>query len=120
MSKYKLNILDRLVLVQVLGQIGGPGSYLYQKEMRKLRERVSFTEAQAEMCGLVKNPTTGAVTWAPEKAHFAEVEVDVGDRIKAEVAAKFKELDKNEQLLPEHLNTYEMFVGQEAEDKAEA
>jgi hypothetical protein len=108
--KFQLNIVDRLVLGQVLSQVSGAGNYLYHKELRILRERVSFSEKQFKEYGMVIDEATGAVRWDPKKAEGAGLEVEVGERVKNEIGKVLKELDKQERLMPEHLATYEMFV----------
>ena len=117
--KYELNIVDRIVMAQILNGIGGPGSYLYQKELRKLREAVSFTEKQWKEYGMETLSDSGAIRWDPVKAQAATVEVEIGDRVKNEVAEALKKLDKAEQLQPEHMNTYDMFVPPEEPPKEE-
>ncbi len=108
--KYQLNIVDRIVMAQILGGIGGPGSYLYHKELRQLREKVSFTEKQWKEYGMETLSDSGAIRWDPVKARAATVEVEIGDRVKNELAEALKKLDKAEQLQPEHMNTYDMFI----------
>lgn len=120
MAKYKLNIVDRIVMAQILAGVGGPGSYLYHKELRKLREAVSFTEKQWKEYGMEQLADSGAVRWDPVKAQAATLEIEIGDRVKSEVADALKKLDKAEQLQPEHMATYEMFVGEAEEAKPDA
>jgi len=108
--RYELNIIDRLVLAQVLSQVSGAGSYLYHKELRVLREKVAFTQKQWDEYGMTSDEATGAVRWDAVKAQSATIEVQIGERVKSEIAKVLKELDKNERIMPEHINTYEMFV----------
>ena len=112
---YQLNIVDRIVLGQVLAQIGGPGNWLYQKELRQAREKMSFTEKQWKECGMAHvmkdGKPTGGIRWDPDKADKAIIKVEIGERIKNEIAQVLKKLDEQEQLMPEHYDTFLMFVG---------
>ena len=108
--KYSLNIVDRIVMAQILAGVGGPGSYLYHKELRKLREAVSFTEKNWKDYGMETLSDSGAIRWDPIKAQKAAVEIDIGDRVKNEIAEALKKLDKAEQLMPEHMPVYEKFI----------
>ena len=114
---YQLNIVDRIVLGQVLAQVGGPGSWLYQKELRQAREKVSFTEKQWTEYGMTyvmqDGKPTGGIRWDPDKT--AVIDVEIGERIKGEIATVLKGLEKKEQLMPEHYNTFLMFVGADYE-----
>lgn len=110
--KYELSIVDRIVLGQLLGNLAGPGNYLYFKELRKLQEKVAFTEAEAKELDL--NVSENKVTWSVEKAS-TKLEVDIGDKILGQIVDTLKGLDKAEKLMPEHLSVYEKFVGEESE-----
>ena len=112
--QYELTIVDRIVVGQILGSLKGPGNYLYFKELRKLQEAVAFDEKIA--AGIEMKLEGDNVRWSAEKAHLANITVEVGERIQGQIADALKELDKQERLMPEHLSVYEKFVPQEEDD----
>ena len=117
--KYQLNIMDRLVLIQVLMEAPKRGGYAFHKALRKVTEAIDFSDdKEREEIGLNFDAENGRWSW---KADAREKEVEIPDVVENLIRAELKDLDKKEALAPEHIPVYEKFVlpCAEAEGKQE-
>jgi hypothetical protein len=112
--KYELSVADRVSLVQILSSAPKMGSYLYFKEFSKVSSQVSIGEPEQKAIDWVQGDDR--ITWNAEKAKVKTVEI--ADCVAKIIKNALVELDKNEQLHPEHIPVYEMFVGEENEVSA--
>lgn len=99
----KLNILERLLLVNVLPE---KGNAVTLRIVSQLRERLSFTEQDIEKYGITVEGE--AVRWDPEKGQ-EEVEIKIGAVAQRTIVDALTELDKNEDLEMQHLSLLDKF-----------
>jgi len=95
---------DRLILLNILPK---EGNYTDIKIVRKLREELSFDEAEQAALQLTLGEG-GAVKWKPEADLPKEIEI--GPRAKVIIEDLLKKLDKEGKIKEEHLSLYEKFV----------
>jgi hypothetical protein len=102
--KYKLNIAERLGLLDVLPR---EGSFITLKIVRDLQSSLSFTEKELEEFGI--NQEGNNIKWFPEKSNET-IEIEIGERAQDIIIAALKKLDESKKLTPNHFNLYELFV----------
>ena len=142
--KKKVDVLERLLLLQILPH---QGSYTNLMLVRKIREQLSFTEAENKRLQFrnddvngqqmlrwnvicLKTKDTGAVITLPEPVlrtmlakdpdKFTEIpacppkELFFGEVIEGLIKKVLIDLDKNEKLSADYISLYEKFVADES------
>jgi len=104
--KYELNILERLTLLQCLP---AQGDITTIRIVRKLREDLSFSEAEHTRFGIQQDGA--ALRWDPDQSG-ATKEVKLGDKALEIIRGQLKKLNDEEALKEEHLSVYDKFVGE--------
>ena len=102
----KCSVSDRLILLQVLNASPIMGSYLTIKIARKLRENLSFSEAEHKEIGLVVEGQQ--VHW--DVAKDIPKEIEMGDKALELIKTGFKALEEKHLLGMEYLDLYEKFM----------
>lgn len=99
----KLSTFDRLILLNILPK---EGDFTTLKIVRKLRETLSFSEAEHKALQFSQNE--GKVTWRTEGD--VEKDITIGEKATDIIADVLKKLDKDKKLKNEHYSLYERFV----------
>ena len=99
----KLDVRERLVLLSVLPP---EGDFITLKVVRKLKEDLSFTEAEIEQYKFVQNDAN--VTW--DNSVEQSKPIAIGTKAKEVIGDALKKLDKDKKLREEHISIYEKFV----------
>jgi len=107
-GKKKLDVLERLILLQVLPK---EGNYSNLKALRVVREALAFSEAENK--ALAFREEQGMLRWNPLGA--PPKEIFFGEIIEGLIVKALKELDKAEKLTQDHFSLYEKFVSEEDE-----
>jgi len=110
----KLNVMERLTLLGVLPK---EGNFASLRIIRKLQERLSFTEEELKEFEVDSNEETGTVNWNPKGNE--EKEVEVGEKACEIIKAKLKQLNDEKKLTQQHVSVYEKFMLDEKEEDAE-
>ncbi len=109
--KYELNVMARIVLMQVIGRIRPEGSRLYHKDVGRVLDEISFSD-DADKVGLKEVPDEKGelvqLKW--DRARDYEKEVEIPERLVRQMRPVFTALDDAEQLGPEHIPVYDMFM----------
>jgi len=100
----KLKILERLLMLDILPK---EGSFVTLKIVRKLREKVSFTEKEIKDFEITQNEKN--VSWnikidSEIEKEFSDMETDM-------IKEKLKRLDDEKKLEEKHFTLYEKFIG---------
>jgi hypothetical protein len=103
-GKKKLDVLERLMLLQVLPK---EGNYSNLKALRVVREKLSFTEAENK--ALAFREEAGMLRWNP--LGCPEKEIFFGEIIEGLIVKALKALNKQEKLTVDQFSLYEKFVG---------
>jgi len=106
--EYELNILDRIVLIQILAAAPTVGNYLYHEEFTRVAGEVSIPQIEQNSIDWEIDDEQGGIKWDGEKAQVKTVEIP--GCIERIVVNGLKRLDKEEQLRPEHIPVYKKFV----------
>ncbi len=112
--KYEMHVLERIVLSQVLAGAHTNGSYIFHKAIEKARADLSLGEKESKDIGLEYDGKQ--VTWKGDVEKTVEIPPSVLKIIRDEL----KRLDEAEQLSPEHVPVYEMFMEKEDEPGTKA
>ena len=99
----KLNLMERLVVLQILPQ---EGNFATLKIVRKLQETLSPSEEEFKEFEIKQDGDQ--VRWNPKG--LEEREIELGDKAKEIVAEALKKLDKDNKLTPQLMLVYEKFV----------
>jgi len=99
----KLNVLDRLLLLNILPQ---EANFITLKIVRNLRNDLSFSEEEHKKYKFVE--TEGRVNWNPAEDQFKEVHV--GEKATDIIVEELEKLDKDKKLTMEHLSLFEKFI----------
>ena len=100
--KVKLNVLERLLLVNLLP---AEGTFSNLKLLRVTREEISFTEKENKKLGFIQEG--GNIQWSDT---VEPKEIEFGEVIAKLVVNALKKLDKEEKLRDEHISLYEAFI----------
>lgn len=106
-----LSVFERLILLNILP---AEGDYTTLKLVRKLRDDLSFDEA--EHAALQFKESEGRISWRTTSDEGNPVlaaqdkEIEIGAKAKAIIVGIFEKLDKEKKLKAEHLTIYEKFV----------
>ena len=104
----ELSVFDRVMLLNILPE---SGDILTLRIVRKLREELSFTEAELAEFELTHND--GYVQWNKEKVRSKNVEF--GAKAKKMVRDALTEKSKNKQLTEQYVEIFDRFVDEEDE-----
>ena len=99
----KLNVFERLVLLQILPVEGDIASL---KIVRELQSKLGFTEGEFKEFELQKKDNT--YVWN-EKGR-KEKEIMIGDKMNEIIIDSLKQLDKQKKLSFNHMNLYSKFI----------
>jgi len=99
----KLNILDRLVLLQILPP---EGNFVTLKIVRDLAHNLSLSEKEIADWEVRIDATE--VHWNPEAN--VEKEINIGPQATKIIVDALQRLNAESRLRPEHLDTYEKFI----------
>ena len=102
----KLNLKERLVLLQTLPQ---QGNILTLKIIRDMQSKIALTADEFEECGIVNDEATGQVKWKSDK----EIEVEFGLKETEIVAEALTALNQSKQLTMDHLALCDKFLKQD-------
>ena len=108
--KIKLNVYERLVMLNILPK---EGNFITLKIVRQLREGLSFDEKEIKELKLTIDPAKGNATWEQDKDPNKEIEI--GREAKKVIVESLEKLDKDEKLTQEHFSLYEKFVEEKKE-----
>lgn len=110
--KIKLNVYERLVLLNILPK---EGNFITLKILRQLREGLSFNEKEIKDLKLAIDQEKGTATWDQEKEPNKEMEI--GREGKKIIVETLEKLDEDKKLTHEHYSLYEKFVEEKEENK---
>lgn len=109
---YKLDVMDRVVLTMViLPGVRPPASRMFYQELHELAQTIDFSGDKGKAINIRYNEEQGRMLWDDVK--IAPLEVEISDRLNAEIVKALKDMDAHEQLLPEYIPVYDKFVGEE-------
>jgi len=99
----ELTVLERLVLLSILPK---EGNFVTLKLVRKLRENLSFDEAEIKELNFAQDGDQ--VKWN-EKANVTK-RVNIGEKMNDLIQEALKKLDDEKKLREDHFSLYEKFV----------
>lgn len=99
----KLNVIERLTLLQILPQ---EGNFLTLKVLRDLTSILAMTEKEFKEFDIKQ--VDEQVTWNLKGNE--EKEVEIGEKATDLIVEALKELDKNKKLEQRHFSLYQKFV----------
>lgn len=102
-QKRKLNVKERWVLLSILPK---EGSFANLKLIRKVREDLSFSEAENKI--LQFRQDGDIVQWNPEAT--VNKGIFFGDVVEGIIRKALVDLDKAEKITENHYSIYEMFM----------
>lgn len=100
----KLKTYERLILLNILPL---QGDFTTLKLLRKLRETLSFSEAEHKALQFKKSED-GRVEWLSEGD--IEKDIIIGEKTTDIIVETLKKLDKEKKLKDEHFGLFEKFV----------
>ncbi len=104
-KKVKLNIMERLVLMDLLPK---ESNYITLKIMRETKEDVTFNEEELKRFE-IKHGANGMITWKDELS-LEEKEFEFGDVVLDIIKIELNKLDGNGKLEEKHTTLYEKFI----------
>jgi len=99
----KVSVVERLVL---LGMLPQQGNLMTIKIVSRLREELSFDEADHKALQFKEKEDTGFVTW---KEPYPEKEIEIGKKATSIIYKLLRELDEEEKLNAQHLSLCDKF-----------
>jgi len=102
----KLMFTDRMML---MGILPATGSFTTLKIVRKLREDLAPSEKEIKEMSIVEKPEDGQVLWNSDKDLGKDIKI--GEIATEMIKKKLKEMNDKEELTPNHMGIYEIFVG---------
>ena len=132
-----LNVLERLALLEVLPR---EGDFVTLKLVRKLRESLSFSEAEIAQIDFNQNwkcpkcqkevsspdapkcecdsymAATGSMTWDAGKGEKVLKEIHMGEKMLTMCVTTLKKLDSEKKLTESFFSLYEKFIKAEGEE----
>lgn len=106
MSKYKLNVSERISLMKVLPL---EGNFLTLKVLRGLNDALGIAEADFKKFEIKQ--VDGLISWGDEGKK--EVEVEIGDKAAEIVKETLAKLSEENKLTQQLFSVYEKFIGGE-------
>lgn len=113
--EYELSIVDRLVLMQVISMTPPMGGRMFHRELGRINDAISFTQADKDEFDIQIHDDGGRVTWNDAKAR--SITLDIPECVEHMIVKRLREMDEQEQLLPEHIPVYDKFVPDTEEDE---
>lgn len=134
----ELNVLERLALLEVLPR---EGDFVTLKLVRKLRESLSFSEAEVKQIGFNQNfkcpkcqkeisspdapkcecgsymVASGSMTWDAQKGEKVLKEIHMGEKMLSMCVSALKKLDSEKKLTESFFSLYEKFIKAEGEEE---
>lgn len=107
--KLKLNILERISLLNVLPH---EGSIITLRIMRELQSKLSFTEEELKKYKMKNTQSPDGrttITW-DEDFSLKETDIEIGEAATGIIVNELKKLDSQNRLRMEMLSLYEKFV----------
>jgi len=106
--KYRLNIAERIALLNILPI---EGNLVTLKIIRELQSNLSFSEEEVKHYKIKSTPASGGVTvtWDSDFAKETK-EIEIGDIAKGIITEQLKAFDEQKRLRLEMLDLYEKFV----------
>ena len=104
---FELGIADRVTLLGVLSADVVEANFLTLKELRLVREELSFAEAEAVEIGLETLPE-GRVKWRNDKECCKTI--PIGPQVLKVVQTRLRQLDAAGKLRDQHMSVYEKFA----------
>ena len=101
----KLNVMDRLVLLNTLPK---EGDFTTLKIVRTMREDLSFTEEEHK--ALEFKQEGDSVRW--NQAADVERDINFGEKATDIIVEVLKKLNSDKKLAEQHYRLYELFVGE--------
>lgn len=102
----KLCVRERLVLLSI---VPTEGNFITLKIVRKLREKLSFSEEEVKAFEFVE--ANGQVVWNTKNENErGELEISFGEKAIDLIIEALKKLDKEGKLTDNHFSLYEKFV----------
>lgn len=98
-----MSVLERLVLLQILP---AEGNFTTLKIVRKLREDLSFDEAEHAKYQFEVNEA--GVRWNPDEDQNKEIQI--GEKATDLIVERLKDLDQQQKLNASHYTLFEKFV----------
>lgn len=98
--------------IQLLNILPAEGDILSLRLVRKLREALSFSEAEHAALKIEATPTQ--VKWDQEAATGADKEVEIGPKAHEIVAVELRKLSDQRKLNEQYLDLYDRFNPPEA------
>ena len=102
---FKLKIIDRLLLNGILPV---ENDILTLKIVRKIRDDISFDEAETKAIGLRKADDGKGAIWDDDSV---QKEIEIGEKGVDIIYESIKEMNKQKRLTENHFHLYELFVG---------
>jgi hypothetical protein len=97
----KLNVLERITLLQVLPT---EGSYITFQILISLKKSLSFTEKEIKEFNI--NEKEGRVTWKKSE----DKEIEVGEKATDIIKTALEKLDKEGKINEQNITLYEKFI----------
>lgn len=101
----KLNIVDRLVLMQILPQQGNAKTLKLVKEFHGF---LGLSDEELKDFEVKQDAKTGRINWNVEKEKDKEVEIN--KKINDLIVKSFERMNNEEKLPMEYLEVYEKFI----------
>lgn len=101
-----LTVAERLMLLAILPK---EGDYTTLRIVRKLREDLSFSEAEHDELGITVRD--GLVRWTALASGHRKA-IDIGKKAGEVIGAALVDLDERKKLTLDHIHLYEAFVPQ--------
>jgi len=101
----KLNVLERLILLNVLPPTGDITSI---KLLREVREEASFDEEENKALNF-KQEEEGSLMWN-QAAGSIEKDILIGEIVTELVKTALKKLDEEKKLTEDHISFYDKFM----------
>jgi hypothetical protein len=108
----KLTINNRILILNLLPR---QGDITMLKQLRVLKEDLSFTDKEKESWNLDFDAAQGMVKWDEKKVK--DVDINISERMQKLMATELKKLNKAHKLEDPHLELWEMFCEKKDSEK---
>ena len=99
----KLNVIERLILLNVLPPTG---DFTSIKLLREVKEELSFNEEENKALNFIQGED-GMLRWNDEQI---EKDILVGEIVTGLVKIELKKLDEEKKLTEDHISIYDKFM----------
>lgn len=97
----KLNVLERIALMQILPE---KANFINFKILNELRATLSFNEQEIKDMGIEQKDNQ--ITWTNSK----EAEIEIGDTARSIICTQLKKLDNDNEIDAQTASLYEKFI----------